>query len=417
MTNIPPWGGNGADPWYKRRGTAVTRLVVLIIVSGALIASLNMGIRQTFGLFLPSMTADLGIGREAFAFAIALQNLLWGLFQPLTGMMADKFGSTRVLILGAAVYVLGLVVMSGATGPFELNLGAGLLIGFGASGTGFAILLGAVSRRVSPERRSLALGFVTAGGSFGQFYMAPVGQALIASQGWSQALLIMAVIACLMAPLALALSGKAQTFDDGADSPSLKGAIGEAAVNPGYWFLTLGFFVCGFQVQFIGIHLPSYLQDVGMSGELAAAALGTIGFFNIIGTLTWGYLGGRFSKKRLLSTLYFLRAVAFAGFLAAPTNEYTVMVFAATLGLLWLGTIPLTSGLIAHIFGPRYMATLFGFVFFSHQLGSFMGIWLGGYVFDATGSYDLMWMASIALGLAAALLHMPISERRLREAT
>lgn len=395
------------------------RYVFPIILCGALIASLNMGIRQTFGLFLPPMTVDLGIGREAFAFAIALQNILWGLFQPLTGMVADRFGSTRVLIAGAAAYILGLVVMSGATGPFDLDLGAGLLIGLGAAGTGFAVVLGAVARRVSAARRSMALGVVTAGGSFGQFYMAPVGQALIAAQGWSGALMTMAAIAGLMAPLAVAMTGKAgdaADVTDGGAAQTLGGAIGEAATDRGYWLLTLGFFVCGFQVQFISIHLPSYLIDIGLSAGIGAAALGTIGFFNIVGTLGWGYLGGRFSKKRLLSILYFLRSMAFAAFLAAPKTETAVLVFAATLGLLWLGTVPLTSGLVAHIFGPRYMATLFGFVFFSHQLGSFTGIWLGGYAYDATGSYDMVWIASIVLGLAAALLHLQIPERRLGDA-
>jgi predicted MFS family arabinose efflux permease len=374
-----------------------------------------MGIRQSFGLFLPPMTLDLGIGREAFALALAVQNILWGLFQPVTGMIADRFGAGRVVVAGAAVYALGLIHMSGAATALDLNLGAGLLVGFGTAATGFAVVLGAVGRLVAAERRSMALGVVSAGGSFGQFVMAPAGQALIAAQGWPGALVTLALFAALMAPLAAALAGRlGEPSRAEAPAMSLAQAIGEASGHSGYRYLTLGFFVCGFQVTFVAVHLPAYLGDVGLSAETAALALALIGFFNIIGTYTCGALGDTYSKKYLLSLLYLLRAVVVAVFLVAPKTESTVLVFAAAIGFLWLGTVPLTSGLVGQIFGVRYLSTLFGIVFFSHQMGSFLGVWLGGYAFDTLGSYDPVWMGSIALGIGAALLHLPITEKPLR---
>ena len=393
------------------------RTALLVVLCGALIITLGMGIRQSFGLFLHPITQDLGLGRETFAFALAMQNVLWGLFQPLTGMIADRFGAARVVVVGAMFYALGLIVMSGATSPMMLNLGAGLLMGIGMAGTGFAVILGAVGRLVTPARRSMALGVVTAGGSFGQFVMAPVGQQLIATQGWSGALITLALAAAAMAPLAVAMAGRAAAAPDRGTAPdTLSGAIAEASAHSGYRYLTLGFFVCGFQVTFIAVHLPAYLNDAGLTAATAAAALALIGFFNIIGTYACGALGGRYSKKYLLSGLYGLRSVVIAAFLLAPKTETTVLVFAAAIGFLWLGTVPLTSGLVAQIFGVRYMSTLFGIVFFSHQLGSFVGVWLGGYAFDTTGSYDSVWMVSIVLGLAAAMLHLPIAERPLRVA-
>jgi MFS family permease len=364
------------------------------------------------------MTLDLGIGREAFAFALALQNLLWGLFQPLTGMVADRFGAGRVVVAGAAVYALGLTHMSGAATIVDLNLGAGLLVGFGTAATGFAVVLGAVGRLVAVERRSMALGVVSAGGSFGQFVIAPAGQALIAAQGWPGALITLALFAALMAPLALALAGRpggqGQTE---VPAITLIQAIREAAGHSGYRYLSLGFFVCGFQVAFIAVHLPAYLGDVGLTGETAALALALIGFFNILGTFACGALGGLYSKKYLLSLLYLLRALVITTFLLAPKTEATVLVFAAAIGFLWLGTVPLTSGLVGQIFGVRYLSTLFGIVFFSHQMGSSLGVWLGGYAFDVLGSYDPIWMASIVLGIGAALLHLPIAEQAVRSPT
>ena len=397
----------------------MNRNLFLVVVCGALILSLSMGVRQSFGLFLSPITTDLGMARGTFAFAMAIQQILWGLAQPLTGMAADRFGTTRTVMIGTMVYVLGLLIMSGTSNAFDLNLGAGVGIGLGAAGTGFAVVLGSVGRLVEPAKRSMALGIAAAGGSFGQFFMAPVGQALIDLQGWSGAFLSMALIAVLMAPLAIPLRGRAADVPEAAGagpSQTLRAALAEAFGHGGYRYLTLGFFVCGFQVMFVAVHLPAYLQDVGLPAGTGATALALIGFFNIIGTYACGALGGRYSKKYLLSGLYFLRSIVFAVFLALPKTEVSVLVFSAALGLLWLGTVPLTSGLVAQIFGARYMASLFGMVFFSHQVGSFLGVWLGGRVFDATGAYDAIWWASIALGLAAAVLHLPITEKPLREA-
>ncbi len=393
------------------------RHVWLVILFGFLVGSVGMGIRQNFGLFLTDMTADSGIGREAFAFAMALQNILWGIFTPLVGVLADKYGSGKMIALGGAVYALGLYTMSGAQAAFDLNLGAGLFIGFGQAATGFAVVLAAVARRVSSGKRSLALGVASAGGSFGQFYMAPVSQGLIEAYGWSLSLLYIAGLAAVMVVLATALTGKASDTAEGDPSQTLSDALREATGHKGYLLLTSGFFVCGFQISFIAVHFPAYLQDAGFDAGTGAMAIALIGLFNIFGTLGCGVLGGRYSKKYLLSGLYFLRAVLVAIFLVMPKTELSVLVFASAMGVLWLGTVPLTSGLVAQIFGVRYMSTLFGIVFFSHQLGSFIGVWWGGWSFDTTGSYDQVWMASIALGLLATLLHLPIPEKPLRPAT
>ncbi|MCP5365236.1 MAG: MFS transporter [Hyphomicrobiales bacterium] len=409
----------------NRARQALSSNATIALVCGATILTLTMGIRQTFGLFLTPMSGDLGISREAFALAIAMQNLLWGLFQPFAGMFADRYGIIRVLLLGAAAYAIGLGAMAGGGGLIGLNLGGGMLVGLALSCTSFAVVLGAISRAVPAERRSAALGIASAGGSFGQFVMAPIGQSLISAHGWSDALLILAGLALLMAPLAVILaratrpsrdqlSDQLHVSNERESSLSPIGALGEAGRHRGYWYLTIGFFVCGFQVVFIGVHLPAYLVDLGMTPDVGATALALIGFFNIVGTWGCGVLGGRHSKKRLLAGLYLLRAMTIAVFLAAPKTETTVLVFAATIGLLWLGTVPLTSGLVGQIFGVHNLGMLFGLVFFSHQVGSFLGVWLGGLVFDVTGSYDVIWLASIGLGVIAAALHLPISERSLR---
>ena len=390
------------------------RIFWIVTLSGALIASLGMGIRQNFGLFLADMTADLSIGREAFAFAMALQSIIWGITTPFVGALADKYGSGRMIALGGVVYASGLYVMSGAEGTFDLNLGAGLLIGFGQAAAGFAVILGAVARRVPASRRSIALGIATAGGSFGQFYMAPVSLGLIEATGWSTALLYISVLALVMVALAAALTGNSSDAQEGDPAQTLGHAVREATGHKGFWLLTSGFFVCGFQISFIAVHFPSFLLDAGFSAATGATAIALIGLFNIIGTYGCGVLGGRYSKKNLLSGLYFLRAGLVAVFLMAPVTELSVLVFASAMGVLWLGTVPLTSGLVAQIFGVRYMSTLFGIVFFSHQLGSFIGIWWGGYSFDTTGSYDQIWIASIVLGIMAGLLHLPIAEKPLR---
>ncbi len=397
--------------------TSLRRNTVLVITAGAVIISLSMGVRQTFGLFLEPITTALSIGRESFALSMAVQQLLWGIFQPFAGMVSDKFGAGRVLISGTIAYALGLVVMSGATSIFELQLGAGLLIGFGLSGTGYAVVLGAIGRIVPAEKRSLAFGIAAAGGSVGQGAMAPIGQALIESQGWPGALIALALVAAVIAPLSIMLIGRPrEAAEDGGDSMTLRQALSEAASHRGFWFLTAGFFVCGWQILFMAVHLPAYLMDVGMTAKAGAWALALIGFFNVIGTYICGVLGGRYPKKYLLSGLYVLRAGVITILLVAPKTEAVTFFLAALLGLLWLGTVPLTSGLVAHIFGPRYMSTLFGIVFLSHQVGGFLGVWLGGWVYDTTGSYDAIWIGSIILGLVAGVLHLPIAEKTLRTA-
>ena len=390
------------------------RNVWVVIACGFLVSSLSMGIRQNLGLMLPPMTLDLGLGREAFAFAMALQNILWGVFTPLIGAVADKWGSGRMIVIGGLVYAGGLVVMGNAQDAADLNLGAGLLMGFAQAATGFAVVLGAVARRVSPAKRSLALGIASAGGSFGQFYMAPISQGLIETWGWSTALIYIGAFAVIMSVLAAALAGKASDTDEGDASQTMGEAVREAGTHSGYLYLTAGFFVCGFQISFVAVHLPAFLQDAGFAASIGATAIALIGLFNIAGTYACGALGGKYSKKYLLSGLYFARAAVIAVFLVMPKTESTVLVFASALGVLWLGTIPLTSGLVGQIFGVRYMSTLFGIVFMSHQLGSFIGVWWGGWTFDTTGSYDQVWIASIALGLAAGFLHLPIAEKPLR---
>jgi predicted MFS family arabinose efflux permease len=389
----------------------MTPFTWLAVISGGLIIAFCLGIRYTFGLFLPPMTIDLGIGREAFAFALAVQQVFWGVFQPPCGMIADKYGAGRVLLVGAAAYALGLVIMAHASDPLTLNLGVGVLVGFAVAATSFAVVLGAVGRLAPPERRGLALGVASAGGSFGQFVMIPVGHALLAGFGWSTALLLMAALSALMVPLALPLKGRPVRSEG---RQSLKSALAEAAGHSGYWYLTAGFFVCGFHVAFIAFHLPAYLTDIGLSADTGAIALTLIGLFNIVGTYGFGALGDRWSKKYLLAVLYAVRGLIIALFVFLPKSELSVYLFASAMGVLWLGTVPLTSGLIAQIFGVRYLGTLFGIAFFSHQLGSFLGVWLAGRLFDITGSYDTVWLIAIALGVLAGVINMPIADRPLR---
>ena len=399
---------------------ALRQNTTVLIIAGALVISLTMGMRSTFGLFQAPINADLGFTRASFGFAMAMQQLLWGLFQPFCGMAADRYGSGRVLLLGTLAYMGGLFLMAGSNDIIDFNIGAGWLIGFGLSATSFSVVLGALGRMVAPEKQSVAFGIATAGGSVGQFIMAPIGQNLIQTQGWSGALVAMALIASLMALSSFFLQSKAgdEVHLGGAaaetSNQTIRQALGEAWNNKSYRFLTLGFFVCGFQVAFITIHLPAYLQDLGMSPEVGATSLALIGFFNIIGTYSCGVLGAKFPKRYLLSMLYFLRAIVVMLFLIFPKTDMAVYLFASSMGLLWLGTVPLTSGVVAQIFGPRFMSTLFGFVFFSHQVGSFLGVWLGGYLFDTTGSYDAIWYGSVVFGIAAALLHLPIVERPLQ---
>jgi len=389
---------------------AAWRTPAVIIATGCLFSLMSFGFRTGLGLFLEPMSEARGWGREVFAFAMAVQNIVWGIGVPLAGIVADKVGAGRVLAAGAVLYALGIMLMPFAATPVMLYLTAGAMVGAGLAAASFGIVLSVISRAAPPEKRSLALGLGTAAGSAGQFLLAPVEQLLLAAYGWSDALVIIGVMVLAMLPLALVLSGRPAPA--GGPQQSLGEALREAGRHGSYWYLIAGFFVCGFHVAFILTHLPPYLTDLGIPAAVAGWSLALVGLFNIVGSISAGILGGRRSKKWLLSGIYFARAVVLAVFLMVPPSATSVLVFAGTMGLLWLSTVPLTSGLVAQIFGPRYMATLFGIVFFSHQVGAFLGVWLGGRIYDATGSYDLVWWVSIALGLFAAAIHLPIDERR-----
>ncbi|MBI2311909.1 MAG: MFS transporter [Betaproteobacteria bacterium] len=387
------------------------RRPLLILLCGGIILMLSLGTRQTFGLFLQPMSLEYGWGRETFALAIAVQNLVWGLGQPFAGAVADKVGAARVLAGGSVLYALGLYLMAGSQDGAALNLSAGLLIGLGLSGSSFGVVMGVVGRAFGGARRSVALGIVGAGGSFGQFAMLPYGQTLIAGLGWQHALWAMGVGLLVIVPLAIALAGKGGERDYSREPQSLAAALQEAAAHRGYWFLTFSFLVCGFQTIFIMIHLPAFLTDKGLPAVSGVTALALIGLFNVVGSYLCGVLGGRYSKKRILSWIYFLRAGAIAVYIALPVTQMTTYVFATLMGLTWLGTVPLTNGLVAQIFGVQYLATLFSIAFLGHQVGSFLGAWYGGYMFDLTGSYQAVWMFAIALSIAAGILCLPIDER------
>ena len=380
----------------------------VLVVCGALILLLGMGTRNSFGLFLQPMSLDLALPREVYSLAIAIQMIVWGVSQPIFGGLADRYGAGRIAVLGGLFYASGLLLMANASGPLDLHGGAGVLVGLGVSAAGFAVILGPVGRAFSPEKRSMALGIASAGGSTGQLFIAPIGAALLDSMGWAPALLVMAVIAALIIPLALGIKGRS-TRDSGSAN-SLREALNEASRHSGYWLLCGGFFVCGFHVAFIATHLPPFLSDHNLPPMLAATAIAMIGFFNILGTITSGWLGGKFRQKHVLSYYYLARAIVIAGFLVFPVTQTSVLIFSGAIGFLWLGTVPLTSGLVAQVFGPRYLGALFGIVFFSHQIGGFLGAWLGGYMFDLTGSYDLVWFVAVGLGVLAAILHWPIAD-------
>jgi MFS family permease len=388
------------------------RTPTLILICGGLIMTIAMGARHGFGLFLQPMSMAQGWGRETFAFALALQNLVWGAAQPFSGLIADRYGAGRVLITGSVLYVLGLALMAYSSSATELALSAGLLIGLGLSGTTFSIVYGVLGRTYPPERRSQVLGIAGAAGSFGQFAMLPGTQALITGIGWMGALLVLAAVAALMAPLSAVL---AEPGRDASHRPtqSAAAAIHEAAEHKGFWLLTFGYFVCGFQVIFIAVHLPAYLADNGLPGNVGVVCLALIGFFNIIGTWGAGMLGARWTKKYLLAFIYVTRSVIIVAFIAVPPTPTSAYLFAAAMGLLWLATVPLTNGIVAQVFGVAYLSMLGGFVFFSHQIGSFLGAWLGGVLFDRTGSYDVVWWIAIVLGLVAMAANLPIDERPL----
>ena len=380
-----------------------------ILLGGSLILALSLGIRLGFGLFLPPMSAEFGWGREVFAFAIALQNLIWGLAQPFAGAVADRFGARRTIILGGILYGLGLLTMGLADSPWSLSLSAGLLIGLGLSGTSFSVILGAVGRAVPVEKRSLAMGIVAAAGSFGQFAMLPGTLGLISWLGWSAALFALALLVALILPLATMV--KDRPLPSLGQEQTLREALREAAGHSGFWLLGLGFFVCGFQVVFIGVHLPAYLVDQHLPALVGTTVLALVGLFNIFGTYGAGWLGGRISKPRLLSALYLARAVVIAVFVLTPLTAWSAYAFGIAMGLLWLSTVPLTNGTVATLFGVRNLSMLGGIVFLFHQLGAFMGGWLGGYLYDRTGSYELVWQIAILLSLMAAALNWPVREQ------
>lgn len=389
------------------------RSPTVVLICGGIIMTLAMGVRHGFGLFLQPMTMDHGWSRETFAFALALQNLLWGASQPLTGLIADRYGAGKVLFIGTILYVLGLIGMALSTSGTGFVLSAGILIGIGLSGTTFSIVYGVLGRITPPEKRSMALGIAGAMGSFGQFALLPVSQGLISNFGWLQALLILAGVAALMAPLSVTLAEPHRDFSNQGHKQSAWEAIREAFGHGGFNLLTLGYFVCGFQVVFIGVHLPAYLSDQGLSANVGVTCLALIGLFNIFGTFTAGWLGQRYSKKHLLAGIYITRSIVIIIFLATPLTPLSAYLFAMVIGFLWLATVPLTNGIIAQVFGVAYLSMLGGFVFFSHQIGSFLGAWLGGLLFDSTGSYDIVWTIIILLGVVAMALNLPINQQPL----
>ncbi len=389
------------------------RTPLLVILAGCLIAMIGFGVRSIFGLFLEPMTVAKGWDRETFALAMAIQNLLWGIGVPVAGAIADRYGPARVMTLGALVYGAGVWGMAEADSGLMLHIFGGVLTGVGVAFTAFSLALASMARVVGPERRSLALGLGTAAGSFGQVVFSPLGQAMIAQFGWQPALLILAATALIIIPLAFVLPSDPSAKGEAVSDQSIGQALREAGGHSGYVLLTLGFFVCGFHVAFITVHFPAYAKDLGLGAEVGAYSIAIVGLFNIVGSFLSGAAGQRWSKKSSLSAIYFARAIAITALLLAPKTEITLYAFSAVMGILWLSTVPLTTGIVAQVFGVRYMATLFGIVFLSHQVGSFLGVWLGGRLYDATGSYDSMWWAGVALGLLAAVVHLPINEKPL----
>jgi MFS family permease len=389
------------------------RTPAIIVGCGCLMAILTFGPRSVFGFFLQPMTQELGFGRDVFALAVAIQNLLWGVALPFAGAVADRYGSLRTLAVGGVIYAAGLAMMAYTTTPGMLHLSAGVLIGFGLAGASFTIVLAAFGKLLPEQHRTFAFGAGTAAGSFGQFLFSPLAVALLGSIGWKQTLLVFAVLMLLVLPLALAVATPAMDMGTaGARKPqSFREALGEAFGHQSYVLLVLGFFTCGFHIAFITVHLPPYLVDRGLDVSWGGWVLAFIGLFNIFGAISAGLLGSKFPKRYLLSIIYFLRAIAITAFLLLPMSPASALTFGATMGVLWLSTVPLTSALVALMFGTRFMATLFGFVFFSHQVGAFIGVWLGGFLYERTGSYDVVWWLGVGLGIFAALVHLPIRER------
>lgn len=385
------------------------RPVWLVIACGAAIVCIAMGVRATASVFMPPMTAANGWSREAFSLAFAVQNLVWGFANPVFGAISDRLGAGRAIAGAALLYVAGLALMAVSGTPGGLLGSAGLLVGLGLAGTTFGVVLGVVARHVPVEKRSAALGLTAAGGSVGQFVMLPVAQGLIGTFQWQAALFMMAAIAAIMVPLAAGMTGRAATHDGPAQS--IGEALGEVARHRTFHYLFWSYFTCGFHTAFITLHLPQYVIDIGMPVTVGVTAVALIGLFNAFGTYAAGVLGGRHSKKGLLAWIYLLRAAVILAFLLGPKTPWAVYLFAASIGLLWLGTVPLTNGLVAQIYGVRYVSMLSGVVFLGHQLGSFLGAWLGGYIADTTGSYDMVWWLAVALGVTAAAFCWPVDER------
>jgi len=385
---------------------------VQVLLFGAAIVTLSMGIRHGFGLWLQPITQARDWTRETFSFALAIQNISWGLAGIFAGMVADKFGALRVIMAGAVLYALGLIGMAYAPTPLLFSASAGVLIGVAQAGTTYAVVYGVIGRNIPADRRSWAMGITAAAGSFGQFLMVPVEGMLISHYGWQTGLAWLALAALLMAPLALGL--REPGFAVGSPiierDQTILQALGEAFRYPSFQMLMAGYFVCGFQLAFIGVHMPSYLKDHGLQPQVASYALALIGLFNVVGTYASGSLGQRMRKTTILSFIYMARALAIAVFLIVPLTPASVYVFASVMGMLWLSTVPVTSATVAQIFGVAHLSMLGGFVFLSHQVGSFMGVWLGGLLYDRSGNYDLVWYGAIALGVFAALINLPIKE-------
>jgi len=396
--------------------TAKSRRLPLIIVllCGSVIVLLSFGLRMNFGIYMGPISSDLGWGRGVFSFAIALQSIVWGLSTPIVGYIADRYGPARVLAAGGLLYAGGLVVMAHATAPLDANMGIGVLTGFAMAMTGFPIVLSVIGRRVPPHRRTFYLGLVSSAGSSGQVILVPFGQWMLSNTShWSVSMLFLALMAAFIVPLSAAMAGGNARAADDHSTQTFREAAREAGNHPGFKLLIMGYFVCGAQTMFIGAHLPAYLSDLGQPEWMGATALALIGGFNIAGCIVWGRLGDRYSKKKLLALLYLLRSIAMLIFITTPISPFSVILFTSSMGLLWLGTVPLTSGIVAQIFGTQFMSTLVGITFVGHQIGSFLGIWLGGVVYDMYGTYDPIFWGGIVLGVAAGFVHFPIDERPL----
>ena len=394
--------------------TRFSKPLIYMLIGSAIILALSLGVRHGFGLYLVPMSDEFGWGHNVFSLAIAMQNLIWGAAQPFTGALADKYGSKIVVAVGGVLYTIGLLLMAVSSTGWLLNLSVGLILGLALSATSFSVLLSAVGRAAPPEKRSLAMGIASAAGSFGQFIMLPSTLLLLQNFGWSAALVVSAILIAMIVPLAWMLKAPAFVVPNASTNQvqlSFKDILVIAKNHNPFWFLSLGFLVCGFQVVFIGIHLPGYLIDHGFNATTGTVFLALVGLFNIVGTYTAGWLGGKYSKPKLLMGLYGLRGIAIIAFLMLPLSTVTIYSFGVVMGLLWLSTVPLTNGIVANMFGIKYLSMLSGIVFFTHQVGSFFGGWLGGVNHDVTGNYDLIWLFSIILSVFGVLVHFFVDEK------